>query len=320
MWFKNLVPYRFTSDCSLTASAIEQSLAAYPFVPCGAHDSKALGWISPFGLADAPLVQCTGSQFLLCTRQEEKLLPAAVVNQVLQQRLEQWAHAPPNRAKKQALREQIVSDLLPRAFSKFQETRIWIDSCNGWLVVDTTSVQKAEAILALLRQSLGSLPVAPWMQQITLATQLTQWVAADTLPAEFTLQEEAELRSLQVGGGIIRCKQQPLDSEEIAGHLAANKVVTKLALAWQSELQFILTEEGLLKRLKFAEALQQQNDDFDGDEKLQRLEADFVLATGTLTALLQALDKQFVGDELLVIPPYPLLTSDLMETKESNHV
>lgn len=303
MWFKNLVLYRFTSECSLTASAIEPSLAAYAFFPCGAHDSKALGWVPPCGLADAPLVQGTGSQLLLCARQEEKILPAAVVNQALQKRLEQWAHAPPNKAKKQALRDQIVSELLPRAFSKFQEIRLWINRCNGWLIVDTASVHKAEMILALLRQSLGSLPVVPWLQEITITTLLTQWVAGHTLPAEFTLQEEAELRATQAGGGILRCKQQPLDSEEIAGHLAANKVVTKLALAWQTELQFILTEEGLLKRLKFAEALQQQNDDLDRDDTLQRLEADFILATGTLSALLQALDKLFAGDDQLVIPP-----------------
>lgn len=304
MWFKNLVLYRFTGEWSFTASAIEQSLAADAFFPCGAHDSKALGWVPPFGLTDdAPLVQGSGHQLLLCARQEEKILPATVVNQVLQQRLEQRADAPLNKAKKQALRDQIVSELLPRAFSKFQEIRIWINSCHGWLIVDTASVHKAEMILALLRQSLGSLPVVPWLQEITITTLLTQWVAAQSLPAEFTLQEEAELRATQAGGGIIRCKQQPLDSEEIAGHLAANKVVTKLALSWQSEVQFILTEEGLLKRLKFAEGLQQQNDDLDRDEPLQRLEADFILATGTLTALLQALDKQFGKEALLVIPP-----------------
>jgi recombination associated protein RdgC len=294
MWFKNLVLYRFTSEWTLTASVIEQALAAYAFFPCGAHDSKALGWVPPFGKSDdAPLLQGSGSQLLLCARQEEKILPAAVVNQALQQRLEQWDQAPLNKAKKQALRDQIVSELLPRAFSRFQEIRIWINSYHGWLVVDTASVHKAEMILALLRQSLGSLPVVPWLQENSVATLLTQWVATQRLPSEFTLQEEAELRATQAGGGIIRCKQQPLDSEEIAGHLAANKVVTKVALAWQTELQFILTEQGLLKRLKFAEALQQQNDDLDRDDTLQRLEADFILATGTLTLLLQALDKLF---------------------------
>ena len=41
-------------------------------------------------------------------------------------------------------------------------------------------------------------------------------------------------------GGIIRCKQQDLMSEEIKNHLANDKLVTKLALNWGETLSFVL--------------------------------------------------------------------------------
>ncbi|XAV88438.1 MAG: recombination-associated protein RdgC [Candidatus Symbiodolus clandestinus] len=291
MWLKNLLLYRINFEIPPDTESLERSLAAYAFLPCSAHDQRAIGWVSPFGNEQAPLVHAANSNLLLTVRQEEKLLPAAVIKQALQQRLDQWQEATGGRltqTKKQALREQIISQLLPRAFSRFQEIRIWIDSRNALLAVDTPSFHKAETTLALLRQSLGTLSVIPWIQSPSITPLLTQWVATQALPEGFQLQEEAELRSMQAGGGVIRCKQQPLDSDEIAGHLAANKQVTQLALNWKQQIQFILTEDGRFKRLKYADSLQTA-DEIAADDRQQRLDADFVLATAALSELLQAL-------------------------------
>ena len=76
---------------------------------------------------------------LLTFRAEKKLLPASVVTQVTKARaleLEEQQGFKPGRKQMRELKEQVTDELLPRAFSIRRDTRVWIDTKNGWLVID----------------------------------------------------------------------------------------------------------------------------------------------------------------------------------------
>ncbi|MDP0965409.1 recombination-associated protein RdgC, partial [Klebsiella pneumoniae] len=71
---------------------------------------------------------------------------------------------------------------------------------------------------------------------------LTEWVRSGTVAQGCQLLDEAELKARREDGGVIRAKKQDLVRDEIAVHIEAGKVGTKLALAWQQRIQFVICD------------------------------------------------------------------------------
>lgn len=290
LWFKNLMVYRLSREVALNADEMEKQLSAFAFTPCGSQDMAKTGWVSPMGSHSDALTHAVNGQIVICARKEEKILPSPVIKQELQakiERLEAEQRRKLKKTEKDALKDEVLHSLLPRAFSRFNQTFMWIDTVNDLIMVDAASAKRAEDTLALLRKSLGSLPVVPLTMESPIELTLTEWVRSGEMPAGFAIQDEAELKAILEEGGVIRCKKQNLISDEIAVHIEAGKLVTKLAVDWQERIQLMLSDDGSLKRLKFADTLREQNDDIDRDDFAQRFDADFILMTSELAALIK---------------------------------
>ena len=285
LWFKNLMVYRLSREISLRAEEMEKQLASMAFTPCGSQDMAKMGWVPPMGSHSDALTHVANGQIVICARKEEKILPSPVIKQALEAKIAKLEAEQARKLKK-----------TEKDFSRFSQTMMWIDTVNGLIMVDCASAKKAEDTLALLRKSLGSLPVVPLSMENPIELTLTEWVRSGSTAQGFQLLDEAELKSLLEDGGVIRAKKQDLTSEEITNHIEAGKVVTKLALDWQQRIQFVMCDDGSLKRLKFCDELRDQNEDIDREDFAQRFDADFILMTGELAALIQNLIEGLGGE------------------------
>ncbi|MTC63231.1 recombination-associated protein RdgC, partial [Providencia alcalifaciens] len=196
-FFKNAIVYRMTRDIQISSDELETQLKNLEFSPCGSQDMMKVGWTNPIKTGEA-LTHSVGNQILIVAKREEKILPTDVIKKELQAKIDKLEAEQGRRLKKtekDSLKDEVVQDLLPRAFSKESTVSVWIDNDNQRIIVDASSAKRAEDTLALLRKTLGSLPVVPLTMKTPIELTLTDWLRDGVIPQGFNLTDEAELKA-----------------------------------------------------------------------------------------------------------------------------
>jgi recombination associated protein RdgC len=226
-------------------------------------------------------------------------LPTAVVNEILQEKIGEIEDREARKLSKKertTLKDELIFELLPKAFRFSRKTYAYIDPKGGWLLVDSASAKSAEDLLSNLRKCLGSLPAIPLNTLDKPSVNMTQWLSTQQAPDDLTIEDECELRSLEEEGGIIRCKKHDLTVPEIKNHLDTGKQAIKLAVNWGGRMAFILDEHLALKRLRFLDMVQDQAADIDTGSAAERFDADFTIMALELAELLPRLTAWFGGE------------------------
>ncbi|MBW8315777.1 MAG: recombination-associated protein RdgC, partial [Hydrogenophaga sp.] len=79
--FKNVTIYRIAPGWTATLESMETALDAARFVPCGATQDMAVGWVERRGEAHGPLAESVAGQRILKLMIETKAVPGSVVRE-----------------------------------------------------------------------------------------------------------------------------------------------------------------------------------------------------------------------------------------------
>jgi recombination associated protein RdgC len=161
--FKNSCYFRIADGFDLPAlPVLEKVLQKTRFVPCGPTQAEASGWVPPRGAKHAQLAELVGGQLILKLCTEKRAVPSSAIKAAVEEKIERYKKETgqervSGRAKKE-FKEEVLLDLLPRAFTKRAHTLLWLAPELRLLVVDSGSLAGADRIVSALLASLLDIP------------------------------------------------------------------------------------------------------------------------------------------------------------------
>jgi recombination associated protein RdgC len=312
MWFKNLRLYCLAQPFDLPIEELENQLAENTFRPCSSYEKSTIGWDAPLGDAapkemvgvgedeEPPALMLThvvGDYIMLCARQQDRLLPATVVREATAEKvaeIEDRQARKVYRKEKREIQDDVYGSLLPRAFTRSSRIYAYISKRDNMLVVDSASAPKAEEFLNLLRDTLGSFPVALPETNSSPSAVMTRWLKNGKGENHFEIHDDCELINPTDASNVIRCKGQDLVGDEIEAHLDAGKQVNQLGVLWNNQISCNIMSDLSIKRLRF-ENVKEESDSYEDETPAQKFDQEFALMTLELSGMFEALFESFGG-------------------------
>jgi len=285
--FKNAIVYRIDQWEPPTQAEIAQRLERGRFAECAPTQPESAGWVEPRGEKHGALLESVGGQLILQLCTESRPVPAGVVKRQVEARLDQieaeTGRRPKGKAKRE-LKEQVVHELLPRAFTKRTTILVWIDLAARLVLIGVSSTKKADAVITRLVELFGGLRLAPLQTALAPATAMAAWLAEKEAPRGFSIDRECELKQPDSEKAAVRYARHTLDIDEVGEHIRQGKLPTQLALTWSGRVSFVLTDTLALKRIKLLDGvLENAGPDGSADAGF---DADVAITTGELRGLL----------------------------------
>lgn len=260
MWFKQLTIYPLNKDKLPDLEMLANKLQEAAFKPCMGLDWDSIGFSSPVSFSPE-MVFPAQNTWRIALKKEEKVLPAAVVRDILDEKINEIREIEGRnvgRKEKIELKENITDDLLPRAFTKSSKTEGIIDSQYGFLLINQANSNRAEMLLTKLRDALGGLEAKLPRTQQSPGSLMTEWLLQGSAAGHFELDSDCELKGLGDAAPVVRISHQDLTAEEVINLVQNGKIVTQLGLCWQDRVRFVLTQDFTLKRIQFLDVIQEE--------------------------------------------------------------
>jgi len=299
----NLTIYRLYKPFGLSADDLNTKLKNDEFVACKPQEFKRQGWVPPHQMPDDLFVRELEGCLQITLKTEEKLLPTSVIEAEVSERvvaLEEEQDRKVRKNERSELKEQVLNEMLPRAFSKYAQSVAYIDTVENLVVVYESSSKKAEDIASLLRKTIGSLPIRPIATQEAPQPIMTDLI---NLKRDFTNDMAAGFNTTLVdpleSTKTVTCKGVEPHSEEVRKHIEDGMVVKGMTLQWQNgNAAFEIDEKLVIKKLSLGEGILSELDEIDAEDQLALYDAFFTLFVRTVRSLVTDVTGLFGGEDL----------------------
>lgn len=293
--FRNLRFYRITSPWPETEQELSDLLSARVFSPCGAFSERSAGWEAPGSGGETSLCRRLNGADLLQLRTQSRVLPAAAIKEALEERVAEYRarmEQEPPRGELRRLKEQTRDELLPKALVKSERSRACFIHAESLLAIDVATMTKAEWFLDHLRSCFARFHCMP-LSFNSPAGDLLRRIFLGESPLGFSLGHECRMQALLDSKSIVTWRDIELTDPPIRQLLTEGMKLTHLGLGFDEVLNCVVSEDVTISKLRFIEG--EAVDTFDGEDPQARLDADFVLLTGTVRRLIEELKKLLGG-------------------------
>lgn len=297
--FKNATIARATGPLSFMAMI--SNAMPREFTPCGPTQIKSIGFVPPRAKAGA-LVESIGGQWIAKIQIQTKSVPAAEVKKQVEARLDVIERETGRRPKgktARALKDEVILELLPKAFAKDKTIPVWIDPNDGLMVIGSTSATQIDEVVSLLSECLFDSKIRLLSTKLSPAGAMAAWLTAREALAPFTIDRELELKQPDGEKAVVKYSRHTLDLDEVVEHINQGKAPTRLALTRAGRVSFTLTEGGALKKIDILDVALENT---ARNEAADAFDADVAIATGELRMLIDDLIDALGGE----IEPEPV--------------
>lgn len=293
MWFKQIQLFHLSSRFKHQASDMQQRLETFAFEPCLPSMPSSMGWVSPLDEDDAPLTRGMNGCYRITLQIEDKILPASVVAQNLNEKIKQIELNEARKVRqkeKLGFKDDIIQTLLTRAFTKRTSLHAYIDTRNHWLVLNSISPGKTELFISMFQKAFGECFEEP--ERIKPSALLTHWLKTQEYPQEFSIGKACVLQDPEQQNRIVRCQQQDLFTSGVQTIFKEGFDVIQMELCWQDRLRFVIADDFSLRGVSLAEEdIKEMKETYES--KHERFDADLILMSEMYTGMFHDLLKIF---------------------------
>ena len=167
------------------------------------------GFITPLGRHGSEYIHSANGYIMICAKRQDKILPSGVIKEHLEEEVlkinaEEGRNV--SRKERDSLKDDIIFDLLPKAFTKNSLDFAYIATREKLFVVNASSDKRAEDLISALRDAVGSLKLVPIVPKSIPTHVMTQAIRDGSLGDPFEIGEECELRAAK-DERVVACKK-----------------------------------------------------------------------------------------------------------------